>query len=152
MEFYESAKSAGEAPLNDKIISGVKWTALFAILGHFVSLIKTPILVRLLIPADFGLMGMLLTVMAFTSPITEMGIGSAIIQKQDISKIQLSTLYWLNVLVGIAMFIVVISISPLIADFYDEQRLVDLLHLFAFIFLIIPFGSQFEKLMEKEFL
>jgi len=150
MGIHESAKLVGEVPLNEKIINGVKWTALFAILGHFVSLVKTPILVRLLIPADFGLMGMLLTVMAFTSPITEMGIGSAIIQKQDISKIQLSTLYWLNILVGIVMFIFVISISPLIADFYDEQRLVDLLHLFAFMFLIIPLGSQFEKLMEKE--
>ena len=110
MGIHESAKMVGEVPLNEKIINGVKWTALFAILGHFVSLVKTPILVRLLIPADFGLMGMLLTVMAFTSPITEMGIGSAIIQKQDISKIQLSTLYWLNILVGIVMFIFVISI------------------------------------------
>ncbi len=150
MAIYHIGQSEGGATLSNKIINGVKWTGFTVIFGQIILLIKTPILARLLSPSDFGLMGMLLTVVAFASPITEMGLGSAIIQKNDITKLQLSTLYWLNLLVGVVMFVFVLLISPLIADFFDEQRLVQLLPLLALVFLISPVGSQFEKLMEKE--
>ena len=87
MAIYQIGQSEGGATLSNKIINGVKWTGFTVIFGQIILLIKTPILARLLSPSDFGLMGMLLTVVAFASPITEMGLGSAIIQKNDITKL-----------------------------------------------------------------
>lgn len=114
---------------------------------QFVTLV---VLARLLSPSDFGLMGMIMVVIGFAQAFADMGISNAIIHRQDATRNQLSSLYWLNIIAGIIVFFVVCASAPLIVGFYHEPRLHNLLYLTAVIFLIIPFGQQFQILLQKE--
>ena len=108
------------------------------------------ILARLLSPSDFGLMGMIMVVLGFARLFSDMGISNAIIYRQDVTKVELSSLYWLNILAGIAVFLIICASTPLVVVFYHEPRLTNLIYLAALVFLITPFGQQFQILLQKE--
>ena len=112
--------------------------------------ITLAVLARLLSPSDFGLMGMIMVVIGFTRLFADMGISNAIIYRQDSTREELSSLYWLNILAGIVIFFVVCGGCPLIAAFYHEPRLSNLIYLSSLIFLITPLGQQFQILLQKE--
>lgn len=107
------------------------------------------VLARLLSPADFGLMGMIMVVMGFSQAFADMGISNAIIHRQDATRNQLSSLYWLNILAGVVVFFMVCLATPLVAAFYREPRLSNLLYLTAIIFLITPLGQQAQIILQK---
>jgi len=112
--------------------------------------ITLAILARLLSPSDFGLMGMIMVVIGFAQTFADMGISNAIIHRQDATSEELSSLYWLNILAGIAVFFIVCVSTPLVVAFYHEPRLNNLMYLTALVFLITPFGQQFQILLQKE--
>ncbi|MBX2997175.1 MAG: MOP flippase family protein, partial [Caldilineaceae bacterium] len=107
-------------------------------------------LARLLTPADFGLMSMAVVVTGFAQAFADFGLSNAIIYKQDASQEQLSTLYWLNLLVGILIFAIIWLVTPLVVAYYQESRLVSVLQWSAATFLIIPIGQQFDSLLRRE--
>ena len=106
--------------LRVKVISGVRWTLLSTIIITILQLLQLAILARFLSPSDFGLMALVMVVISFSQLFFDMGISDAIIHKQNISKTQLSTLYWLNILLGIIIFLIIVVIAPFIANFYNE--------------------------------
>ena len=108
------------------------------------------VLAHLLSPSDFGLMGMIMVVIGFAQLFADMGISNAIIYRQDTTIKELSSLYWLNILAGIVVFITVCVACPLITVFYNEPRLSNLIYLSSLIFLITPLGQQFQILLQKE--
>lgn len=110
------------------------------------------VLARILSPSDFGLMGMTMVVIGFAQAFTDMGVSNAIIYKQEISIEALSSLYWLNVIAGITVFCIVSLSTPIIVTLYREPRLSSLMYLAAVIYLITPFGQQFQIIMQKELL
>jgi lipopolysaccharide exporter len=136
--------------LKQQALSGVRWSGLSMGGGTALQFITLAVLARLLTPSDFGLMGMVMVVIGFARAFVDMGISNAIIHRQDATKDQLASLYWLNILAGIAIFGLVCASVPLIVRFYHEPRLPDLLYLSAVICLITPFGQQFEVIFQKE--
>ena len=136
--------------LKQKAISGVKWTTLSVLVTAIFQILQLAILARFLDPSEFGLMALVMVVVGFSQAFLDMGISNAIIHKQEITKDQLSTLYWVNLLAGFALFIVISAISPLVANFYHEPELTMLIILVGATFLIQPFGQQFMVLCQKE--
>lgn len=136
--------------LRHKAISGVKWNGLATGVTAGLQFVTLIVLARILAPADFGVMGMIMVVIGFAQAFADMGLSNAIIHRQDTSSDQLSSLYWLNVLAGVAVFSVICAAAPLVVRFYHEPRLQNLLYLTALIFLITPLGQQFQILLQKE--
>lgn len=106
-------------------------------------------LARYLAPSDFGLMGMIMVVMGLAQAFADMGISNAIIHRQDATREQLSSLYWLNILAGVLVFCAVYASTPLVVIIYQDPVLPNLLYLTAIIYLITPFGQQFQILFQK---
>lgn len=136
--------------LKQKTISGVKWTTISTSTINVLQLIQLAILARFLSPEDFGLMAILMVVMGFAGSFIDMGIGNAVINKQDITQNELSSLYWLSIIVGLAMFGLVSLIAPIVSNFYHEPRLTQLIILIASTFVIQAFSQQFGILWQKE--
>jgi O-antigen/teichoic acid export membrane protein len=136
--------------LKKKAISGVKWTSLSTIISALLQVVQVAILARFLSASDFGLMAIVMVVIGFAQAFLDMGISNAIIHKREVSHRQLSTLYWLNILSGFLLYIIIYFLAPFIASFYHEGRLEDMIKLIGIIFLITPFGQQFFILLEKE--
>ena len=113
-------------------------------------LVSLAVLARLLSPSDFGLMGMVMVVIGFGQAFADMGISNAIIHRPNVTRDQLSSLYWLNIIAGVIVFFIVCASTPLVIGFYREPRLPNLLFLTAVIFLITPLGQQFQIILQKK--
>ncbi len=136
--------------LKTQTISGVKWTTLSTVVVNILQLTQIAILSRFLDPTAFGLMALVTVVIGFSQAFLDMGISNAIIHKQQVSQDQLSTLYWINVLAGLFLFIIICGVAPFVASFYKETELTKLIILVAMSFLVQPFGQQFMVLWQKE--
>jgi len=135
--------------LKELSVRGVKSTGSCAVVTLAFNFFQTAILARLLRPSDFGLMAMVNVVIGFANLLADAGIGSAIIQRQDISKESLSALYWLNLLISLLVAFTIWMLSPAIILFYHEPRLYPLMTWASLLFPIIALGQQYQIFMEK---
>ncbi len=136
--------------LKIKAVKGVQWTTASTIVNVGTQFGLIAILAHILSPADFGLLAMVLIITGFAQIYSDMGISAAIVHHQDITDNVLSSLYWLNILVGIVIFSILILMTPLVIHFFNEPLLKNLYKLSVLNFLILPIGHQFQILMEKE--
>ena len=107
--------------LKEKAIKSIRWTTVGSIILTAIQFLQNVILARLLEPEDFGIMALVLIVVGLVQPFFDLGLSAAIIQKKDISSLQLSSLYWLNIGMGFLCFIVVYLIAPLVGHFFDQD-------------------------------
>jgi O-antigen/teichoic acid export membrane protein len=135
--------------LKEKAISGVKWTALSSMIIAITQLVQLMVFARYLTSYDFGLIAILMLVVNFSLLFVDFGISKAIIYKHDISNTQLSTLYWLNLILGIFIFMILMAISSYIADFYNESSLETLIILISISLVVQSVGQQFRTLFQK---
>lgn len=129
--------------------SGFLWTTLSTGFKSLLQLIQLIILARFLSAEDFGLIAIVMVVIGFSQLFMDMGISNAIIYKQNISSIQLSSLYWLNLFSGILLTISIFFISPLIAAFYSNNSLIPLLRILSLSFFFNAIGNQYKNLFRK---
>lgn len=136
--------------ITKQILSGAKWTGISTIIVTLIQIVQFALLGNLLTKEQFGLVGMITTVIIFTQIILDMGFSAAIIQKDKVTNEQLSTLYWINIMVGIGLFVLLYVTSPFIASFYNVSELIPLIRLLGVMFLIAPIGQQFQYLLQKD--
>jgi len=108
------------------------------------------ILARLLDPKDFGLVGM---VTAFTGVLTlfrDFGLSAAAVQRTTVSEDQSSTLFWINILVGIVLGVAAVSAAPAIGAFYHEPRLVRVTVALSLGFVFNSMGVQHSALLQRQ--
>ena len=94
-------------------------------------------------------MAMTLAVLGLAQAYADMGISNALVYRQDTTRAELSSLYWLNIFAGLVVFSLAILTAPLISTAFGEPRIRDLLMLGACVFLIVPIGQQFQVLLQK---
>jgi PST family polysaccharide transporter len=97
---------------------------------QFVSIVA---LGRLLLPSDFGLIAMVAPVTAFIATFKDLGLTQAVVQRQQISQDQLTTLFWISVSFSVILMICTYLAAPVVGWFYNEPRT---------IWLMIAFGGQ----------
>lgn len=107
-------------------------------------------LARILSPSDFGLMALVLVVLGLIQPVSDFGLGTAVIQSDNLDRNKLSTLYWLNLILGIGCFLLTLLSSFLSGFFFNQPELKTALMLCGSIFLIAPWGSLFAALIAKD--
>ena len=132
--------------------SGIKWTTLATLITAGGSFLLILYLTKVLSKTDFGLFALVNVVSVFSAEFVDMGIGQAIIQKKEVSSKQLSSLFWVNIFLGVIVFAVVFFSSGLIAQFYESVDLEPLLQWTSIGFLIGATGAQFQALFQKELL
>jgi len=115
-------------------------------------LIITAILSRLLSPADYGVMGLVMAVSGIARMFLEFGFGSAIVQKGDINNQQLSTIFFLNTGMGLVIYGILFSFAPLVSRFYEIPELTFILRVGAITFLLSPLNLVPSALIQKRML
>lgn len=136
--------------LKHAAIGGVKWTSLSSAVGVLGQLIQMAILARLLDSNDFGLMGIAVVVISFSTIFLDMGMTNVIVQRNDITRKEMDSLFWFNVVTGAVLFLIIYVLAPVVASFYKEVALTSIIRWIACSFLIVPFELQFLALLQKE--
>lgn len=90
------------------------------------------ILARILSPRDYGLLGLLIVFTAIAQIFVDSGFSKALIQRNDKNPNDVNTTFTFNLLISVVLYILLFFAAPLIANFYEEEILVDLLRVLAF--------------------
>lgn len=121
-----AAMAERPASLSATAARGVIWTGGGQILRQLVQVGSQLALVRLLVPDDFGLLGMAMLFVGIGQLLADFGIGSAIVQSRSADRVVLSSCFWLNLAVAGVLALLVLAASPLIGRFYGRADLVPL--------------------------
>lgn len=133
-----------------KAINGAKWTTISTIVNTCLQFGQIAILARLLEPTSFGLVSISTLVINFLSIFAHFGFSNSIIYKQESDRQILSTIYFLNIAIGLLMFVVIYAATPLLVLYYKEPKLAEVLRIAAFYFPIVFLGQIYNILLEKE--
>lgn len=130
--------SPGGQSLRKQVLTSMAWVASLNYLGQIFRWAVTIVVIRLLLPADFGLMAKAAVFISFLTMISELGLESAIIQKKHISEDHLTHVFGIIILFNILLFALFFAVTPLIADFYSDNRLVPILRVMSSTFIFLP--------------
>lgn len=125
--------------LHTEIKRGLKWTAGAKLGGQLVTWGITIYVMRLLAPGDYGLFAMATVALALLGVLAEVGLGPALVQKQDLDEQTVRRAYGIVWLVNLSLFGLLNATAGLMAAFYAEPRLQPVLHALSLQFLLIPF-------------
>ena len=114
------------------------------------STISTVVLARLLVPADFGLVAMVTAITGLGQAFADLGLSEATIQRESISHEQVSTLFWINVGIGLALTLVTAALAPVMAWFYRDARLQPIAIVSSLTFLIGGLRVQHDALLRRQ--
>lgn len=135
--------------LKGQVILGLKWTSFATICIAITAILKISILARLLEKSDFGLMALVTFVMGFMNLFSDMGLSTAILHKQHISKKAYASLYWFNIALCVILYMLLLLVTPIISTFYNEPELNDLIPLLGLNLIISGIGIQFKTIETK---
>ncbi len=121
--------------LKQKAINGILWNASDRLSQQSIRFVILIILARLLLPEEFGLIGMLAIFMAMAQSLIDSGFGQALIQKKDANQVDFSSVFYLNLVLGFIMFLLIYAAAPLIAHFFNEPQLINISRFMGLIFI-----------------
>lgn len=110
--------------LKRQTINGVIWSAVEKLSVRLGQIVITVILARLLLPSDFGLIGMLSIFLVISETLMESGMSTGLIQKKDRTDIDISTVFVFNLIISIVLYTLFFITAPLIGKFYEMPMLV----------------------------
>lgn len=108
------------------------------------------ILARLLGPKDFGLVAMVTAFTGVLSLFRDFGLSAASVQRVNVTHEQISTLFWINALVGVILGVLSIALAPLIVMLYHEPRLLWVTVVVATAFVFNALGIQHSVLLQRQ--
>lgn len=130
--------------LRKKTVSGVFWSAIERFSLQGVMFIINIIMARLLLPSDYGIIGMLAVFLLISQTFIDGGFTNALIQRKDRTEIDFSTVFYFNIFVAFLFYILIFVSAPLIADFYNMPDLRDVARIIS-LSLIISSLSAIHK-------
>jgi lipopolysaccharide exporter len=136
--------------LEDKAIKGVPWTLLAYAGSKAVNVVTTVVLARLLVPEDFGIIALANLTMNLVNVLKDFGLGGAFILQQDLDDRGKGTILTLLIGMGAAGALLLAALSPLVADFFQEEKLAEVLAVLSISVFIGGFASFYETVLWRE--
>jgi O-antigen/teichoic acid export membrane protein len=106
--------------------------------------------IRLLNPADYGVFAMTQVVMVFLTFMSGYGFASFLVQSETVDKLRVRQTFGLLILLNVGISLLQLLLATIVADYYRQPIIEDMLHLQAIIFLALPFIILGEALLARE--
>jgi O-antigen/teichoic acid export membrane protein len=107
----------------DRIASGASWMIVFRLVERSFGVISTLILARLLVPDDFGLVAMAMSVIALIEVASAFGFDMVLIQANRAERVHYDTAFTFNAMFGFGCAVVMLLLARPTAVFYNDPRL-----------------------------
>ncbi len=124
--------------LETRAVNAAWWSTLEILARYGVQFVVLVVLARLLTPADFGLIAMLLVFTSIGTLLVDSGFSSALVQRQHTTADDETTVFTFTLGVSVVIAGILMLAAPAIANFFNEPRLVDLTRIMA---LVLPLGA-----------
>lgn len=131
------------------VLIATMWALLQRFGTMLISFSSNIVLARLLMPEDFGTIGMLLIFIAIANTFVDGGFGAALIQRRSLTQQDKSTVFFSNLALSVFLYLLLFAFSPFIANFYSTPILSDLLRAQGLILILQAFGVVQTALLSK---
>ncbi len=131
-------------------MSSLHWSALGRFSSQMVTWIITILVIRMLTPADYGLMALAWMFISVFAAFEGIGMTAALIQKQGLTEALIRKLFAAVLVVGAGLYGFVYLVAPLIAAFFDEAALTALIRVLAVTIPLAALGALPLALVQKE--
>jgi O-antigen/teichoic acid export membrane protein len=145
-----TAEEHGTDAIGSRIRSGLAWKAGSQITLQISRMAVALILARLLTPHDWGLAAMVLLFSSFVIVFTDSALGTALIQRRDLSEDDKSTVFWASAGIGVFLMIGGIALSGPLASFYGEPEVRPLFAALSVGFFVSTLGTTQSALFVRE--
>lgn len=125
--------------LKHRTLKGVFWSSIERFSSQGIQFVLSLVIARQLLPSDYGLVAMLGIFMALAQTFIDSGFSSALIQKQNRTQIDYSTVFYFSIIVAIIIYVLFWFLSPFIASFYNQEQLTIITRYIALNFVISSF-------------
>ena len=144
--------SAAPAPggMKAQVMSALRWSAVAKFGGQIVNWAITLFVIRLLVPADYGLVAMIGIIFMFMGMLGEMGFGSSIAQSKELDEQEIRQTFGAALIVNLSICAILVLAAPAIAAFYHEPRLVDMTRVAALSFIGAGFTPVYSGLLQRD--
>ncbi|WP_319574712.1 lipopolysaccharide biosynthesis protein [uncultured Desulfobacter sp.] len=126
--------------LEQKTVKGIAWNLFERFGAQGLQFVLGILLARLLTPADFGLTGMIYVFFAVAQVFVDGGFGAAYVQKKEVTAYDSDTVFYSNLLISLAIYLVFWISAPAIAGFYEQPVLIELTRVMALVIIINAFN------------
>lgn len=124
--------------IKNKVISGLFWKLMERGGVQGIQFIVQIVLARVLLPSDYGLISLLTIFISVSNVFIQTGFGTSLIQKKEIDEVDYSSVFYLNLLASVVVYIVLFFAAPYISNFYNEPQLTSVLRVLS---IILFFGA-----------
>jgi len=112
--------------------------------------IVTIFLARLLEPSDFGLIAMVMVIVGIADVFSDIGLGGALIQRRRVLPVHYSSVFYLNISVGVLLALILFFSAEQVAAFYENEQLIPLAKVISLTFVLNAFSSVQVTKLRKE--
>ena len=135
--------------LKERTVTGIAWSTAARVVHQAIQFTLSVILARLLVPEDYGLVGMVAVFTGFATLLAEFGFGSAIVYRPDLRPIHLTSIFWVNIAAGALLAALFWIGAPVVAAFYETPLLVSITRAIGLNFLLSAFGIVPSALLRR---
>jgi PST family polysaccharide transporter len=88
-----------------------------------ISLVTLAVMARILTPADYGIFAILLILANLIGVFSDFGLSAAVIQRPSLNRYEANSLFWVNVVVGLALGVCCVALAPVFVTLFDQEQL-----------------------------
>jgi teichuronic acid exporter len=126
--------------LQSQALSGFRWSAGLKLVSQIMTWAITIFVIRLLAPADYGLLAMATVFVSFLTMFSEMGLGAAVVQQSRVDEALLKRVLGVVLVLHFSLAAILVMSAPLVAHFYDEPRVTPVLRTLSLQFILAGFA------------
>jgi O-antigen/teichoic acid export membrane protein len=132
------------------VLDGVFWLTVVKLAGQVISWTITVYVIRILSPDDYGLMAMAGVYLGFVVLFNEVGLSAAIVQKKDLGDEDRTNICWAVLAINLALYGFSFALAPLIAAFYGEPRVTEVIRVASLVFIVRSVGLVPNSMLTRE--
>lgn len=136
--------------ISQKARAGAGWSLGNLIGRQLISLAATAILARVLSAADYGLFGMVVAIAALIQSLTDFGLAWAIVQRKEITRAQVDSLFLINTVSGLLLWVICAFSGKFLVSFYHRSELAGIASLLGASFFFSGCAAQPLALLRRQ--
>lgn len=136
--------------INQKTNQSIVWFTSLPLVVHLVRFGSSLILARLLLPSDFGIMGIVTVIMYYTDTFTDFGFAKALVQKKRILRNHYKSYFSFNIIVSLVLFFVLQIASENIERYFDIEELGSAIQVYSLLLIITALASPAKVKLRRE--